>query len=294
MFLFSRLWLLAQLDCAARFGTNRPDVLTLATLFWILIFVFAMQPLIASRWLRVTRASKIAAIQKSRGSRVIAVIHRQESMRFFGFPLARYIDMDDAEKVLNAIRTTPVEQPIDVILHTPGGLAIAALQIARALRSHPGRVTVFIPHFAMSGGTLVALGADEIVMTEHAMLGPIDPQINGLPAASIIKVASEKPLSDVDDQTLILADLGQKAIDQLKRQATELLRMPMAPEAARNLAEKLTSGRWTHDYPITVGEARELGLHVNTQMPQDVLDLMALFPQPVRTTVEFGPRRSPR
>jgi len=271
-------------------------IMNVSNLFWVLIFIFAMQPLIAARWQRTLRASRIAAIQKARGSRVIAVIHRQESMRFFGFPLARYIDMDDAEKVLNAIRTTPPEQPIDMILHTPGGLAIAALQIARALRAHPGRVTVFVPYFAMSGGTLVALGADEIVMTEHAMLGPIDPQINGMPAASIIKVASEKPLSEIDDQTLIFADLGHKAIEQLKRQATELLRVPMPPEMAMALAEKLTSGRWTHDYPITVSEARELGLPVNTAMPQDVIDLMALFPQPVRTShgVEFGPRRAPR
>jgi ClpP class serine protease len=132
-------------------------------------------------------------------------------------------------------------------------------------------------------------------MTEHAMLGPIDPQINGMPAASIIKVASEKPLSEIDDQTLIFADLGQKAIDQLKRQACELLRTPMTPDAAIALADKLTSGRWTHDYPITVSEARELGLPVTTAMPQDVIDLMALFPQPVRTSqgVEFGPRRVP-
>jgi ClpP class serine protease len=270
--------------------------MNIGNLFWLVFLIFAMQPLIAARWQRTMRASKIASIQKERGSRVIAVIHRQESMRFFGFPLARYIDMDDAEKVLNAIRTTPPDQPIDVILHTPGGLAIAALQIARALRAHPGRVTVFVPHFAMSGGTLVALGADEIVMTQHAMLGPIDPQINGMPAASIIKVASEKPLSEIDDQTLIFADIGQKAIDQLKRQACELLRAPMPPESAMALADKLTSGRWTHDYPITVTEARELGLPVTTEMPQDVLDLMSLFPQPVRTSqgVEYGPRPSAR
>jgi ClpP class serine protease len=270
--------------------------MNIGNLFWLVFLIFAMQPLIAARWQRTMRASKIAGIQKERGSRVIAVIHRQESMRFFGFPLARYIDMDDAEKVLNAIRTTPPDQPIDVILHTPGGLAIAALQIARALRAHPGRVTVFVPHFAMSGGTLVALGADEIVMTQHAMLGPIDPQINGMPAASIIKVASEKPLSEIDDQTLIFADIGQKAIDQLKRQACELLRAPMPPDSAMALADKLTSGRWTHDYPITVTEARELGLPVTTEMPQDVLDLMSLFPQPVRTSqgVEYGPRPSAR
>ena len=260
-------------------------------LLWLLFILFALQPVIAARWLRAMRASKLAAIQKRRQSRVIAIIHRQEAMRFFGFPIAHYIDMDDAEKVLAAIHTTPPDQPIDMILHTPGGLAIAALQIARALRSHPGRVTVFVPHFAMSGGTLIALAADEIVMSEHAMLGPIDPQINGMPAASIIKVASEKPLSEVDDQTLIFADLGQKAIKQLRRQAGELVRPAMTPEAAAALAEKLTSGRWTHDYPITASEARELGLPATTDMPEDILELLALFPQPIRTTqsVEFGP-----
>jgi ClpP class serine protease len=266
--------------------------MNIGNFFWVVFLFLALQPILAARWLRATRAAKIASIQKSRQSRVIAIIHRQEAMRFLGFPIARYIDMDDAEKVLNAIRTTPRDQPIDMILHTPGGLAIAALQIARALRAHPGRVTVFVPHFAMSGGTLLALGADEIVMSEHAMLGPIDPQINGMPAASIIKVAAEKPLSKIDDQTLIYADVGQKAIEQLRRQACELMRAPMTPKAASDLAEKLTSGRWTHDYPITAPEARALGLPVNTAMPPEMLDLLDLFPQPVRMSqsVEFGPR----
>jgi ClpP class serine protease len=260
-------------------------------LIWLFFIFLALQPILAARWLKLMRASKLAAIQKSRNSRVIVIIHRQETMRFFGFPIARYIDMDDAEKVLYAIRTTPPEQPIDLILHTPGGLVIAAVQIGRALRAHPGRVSVFVPHFAMSGGTLLALSADEIVMSPHAVLGPIDPQINGLPAASIIKVAAEKPLSEIEDQTLVFADLGHKAIAQLRRQACELMRVPMPAEKASELAEKLTSGRWTHDYPISAAEARELGLAVNTDMPEEILELMALFPQPVRITesVVFGP-----
>ena len=263
----------------------------IGNLIWLVFIFMALQPLIAARWLAVMRAQKFSAIQTMRNSRVIAIIHRQEAMRFFGFPIARYIDMDDAEKVLYAIRTTPKEQQIDVILHTPGGLVIAALQIARALKAHTRRVSVFVPHFAMSGGTLIALCADEIVMSPHAVLGPIDPQINGMPAASIIKVAAEKPLSEVDDQTLIFADVCQKAIDQLRRQACELLRVPMSAEAAKELADKLTSGRWTHDYPIGVEEALAMGLNINTEMPEEILDLMALFPQPVRVSqsVEYGP-----
>jgi hypothetical protein len=104
-------------------------------------------------------------------------------------------------------------------------------------------------------------------------------------------VAAEKPLSDIDDQTLIFSDLGQKAIAQLRRQACEIMRAPMTREQAMAIAEKLTSGRWTHDYPITADEARELGLPVSTDMPQAMLDLLAMFPQPLRTTqsVEFGP-----
>jgi ClpP class serine protease len=267
----------------------------IGNLFWLFFIFMALQPLIAARWLKSIRAGKLGRLQTQRGSRAIAVIHRQESMRFFGFPIARYIDMDDAEQVLLAIRTTPPDQPIDFVLHTPGGLAIAALQIARALKAHPAKVTVFVPHFAMSGGTLIALAADEIVMSQHAVLGPIDPQINGMPAASIIKVAAEKPLSEIDDQTLIFADLGQKAIAQLKRSARELLRAPLSEEAAAELADQLTSGRWTHDYPITAEEARALGLNVSTAIPTEVLDLLALYPSPVgrRGSVEFGPGSEP-
>ena len=119
--------------------------------------------------------------------------------------------------------------------------------------------------------------------------------MNGLPAASVIKVASEKPLSEIDDQTLILADVGRKAIEQLKRAARELLRAPMSDEEAGILADKLTSGRWTHDYPISVHEARDPGLEVSTDMPTEVLDLLALYPQPIgrRGAVEFGPDSAP-
>jgi ClpP class serine protease len=61
------------------------------------------------------------------------------------------------------------------------------MQIARALEAHKAKVTVYVPVYAMSGGTLIALAADEIVLGEFSMLGPIDPQIAGLPAASIVK-----------------------------------------------------------------------------------------------------------
>ncbi len=113
--------------------------------------------------------------------------------------------------------------PLDIVLHTPGGLVLAATQIARAIQGHKGKVTVFVPHYAMSGGTLIALAADEIVMCDHSVLGPIDPQLGEMPAASLIRVVEQKPITEIDDQTLVLADVGRKAIAQVETVADAIL-----------------------------------------------------------------------
>jgi ClpP class serine protease len=215
-------------------------------------------------------------------SRVILLVHRQETMRFLGFPIARYIDINDSEDVLRAIQMTDADVPLDLVLHTPDGLVLAALQIAKAVREHTGKVTVFVPHYAMSGGTLIALAADEIVMCEHSVLGPIDPQLGDSPAASLIKVTAEKPMAKIDDRTLVLADVGRKAIAQVKEAATELLTRRLPAEKAGALADKLTSGTWTHDYPIWASVGKSLGLPISTDMPDDVFQLLKLYPQPVR------------
>src|SRR4051794_37727257 len=181
-------------------------------LFWIFLAFVSLQPAISQRLLFAMRQRKIAEIEKKRSSRVILLVHRQETMRLLGFPLTRYIDIDDSEQVMQAIQLTDPKVPLDLVLHTPGGLVLASLQIARALKLRQVKTTVFVPHLAMSGGTLIALAADEIVMSPHAVLGPVDPQVNGLPAASIIRVTEQKPIAEIDDQTLILADVGRKAI----------------------------------------------------------------------------------
>jgi ClpP class serine protease len=232
--------------------------------------------------LEAMRVRKIAQLESERKSRVILLVHRQETMRLLGFPIARYIDINDSEDVLRAIQMTDEDVPLDLVLHTPGGLVLAALQIAKAVREHKAKVTVFVPHYAMSGGTLIALAADEIVMCKHSVLGPIDPQLGQSPAASLIKVTEEKPVGRIDDQTLVLADVGRKAIAQVKQAASELLERRLPAEQARALAEKLTAGTWTHDYPIWASTAKSLGLPVSTDMPNGVLELMKLYPQPVR------------
>ena len=180
---------------------------------------------------------------------------------------------------LRAIRLTAESTPIDLIVHTPGGLLLAAEQIAYALKQHPAKVTVVVPHYAMSGGTMIALAADEILMDRYAVLGPVDPQIGQYPAASILKAVGRKPVSEVDDSTLILADVSEKAIAQTQTFVESLLRERMGGEEAKRTAIALTEGRWTHDYPITAEEAAILGLPVKTDVGDSICDIMSLYPQ---------------
>jgi ClpP class serine protease len=262
--------------------------MSIGDIFWLFFMFTAIQPLLRQRMLEAMRVRKINQIESKRDSRVILLVHRQETMRLLGFPVARYIDINDSEEVLRAIQMTDADVPLDLVLHTPGGLVLAALQIAKAVRDHKAKVTVFVPHYAMSGGTLIALAADEIVMCSHSVLGPIDPQIGQSPAASLIKVVEEKPIARIDDQTLVLADVGRKAISQLKQSASELLQRRLPAEQATALAEKLSCGIWTHDYPLWASTAKALGLSVSTAMPNEVLELMKLYPQPVRTQSGSG------
>jgi ClpP class serine protease len=248
------------------------------------------------RWRRDRhRRDLIRRLEHDRGSRMITLIHRQETVSLLGLPFGRYIDIDDSEQLLRAIRMTPPAMPIDLLLHTPGGLVLASDQIAHALKRHEGRVTVIVPHYAMSGGTLVALAAAEILMDPDAVLGPVDPQLGSLPrgswpAASILK-ALEQDNPNRDDETLILGDVARKAIDQVRATVRELLDGRLPDEEADRLAALLSEGRWTHDYPIRLEEAKLLGLPVSDAVPELVYELMTLYPRRSqrRPSVEFIP-----
>ncbi len=261
-------------------------------IFWVFLILSSLQPVIRQRILEARRVGLLRLIEEKRNSRVITLIHRQETLAFLGFPLARYIDINDSEQILRAIKLTDPQVPIDLILHTPGGLVLAAEQIAMALCRHKAKVTIFVPHYAMSGGTLLALAADELVMDENAVLGPVDPQLGQWPAASILTVVEQKKIDEVDDETLILADVARKAQRQVRRSVVDILvSNQMTKEKAEGVAEKLSSGVWTHDYPIAVGEAKELGLPISTEMPKEVYQLMNLYPQAGqrRPSVEYIP-----
>mgnify|MGYP000968189220 CR=1 FL=1 len=270
-------------------GAGMPEIWTV--LLAALLFLLFAVPIVQQQMTRARRLRAIRDLEGERRTRVIVLIHRQERIGFLGIPLFRYIDINDSEEILRAIRLTEPEMPIDFIVHTPGGLILSSEQIAMALRRHRGRVTIFVPHYAMSGGTLLCLAADEVAMDENAVLGPVDPRIGDYPAASILRVPRLKPPDKIDDTTFILVDIAAKAQNQMREFVTGLLRDRMTVEQADRLARLLVEGTWTHDYPITLEQARELGLPVTPGMPAGVYRLMDLFPQamPRRPSVAYVP-----
>ncbi len=272
------------------------DILSqlIGLLFWLLVIVMLLEPTLKFRSLQMARLSLLRSMEAKYGWRVITLIHREERVRFFGIPVYRYIDIEDSEAVVRAIRSTPPDKPIALVIHTPGGLVLAAMQIAMALKRHPAKKIVIVPHYAMSGGTLIALAADEILMDPNAVLGPLDPQLSVagqvVPAPSVLRVAKMKG-DRADDRTLMLADIAEKAIKEMQDFIVFLLRDKMGEEKAREVAKMLTEGTWTHDYPITFEKAKELGLPVKDEVPPEVYELMELYPQATtnRPGVEYIP-----
>jgi ClpP class serine protease len=259
---------------------------------WIFFIISSLQPVIQRSLMALNRRRMLALIATKRDATVITLIHRQETMSLLGIPIARYIDIDDSQSVLQAIRETPAKKAIEIILHTPGGLVLAASQIARALSDHDGRIIAVVPHYAMSGGTLIALAADEILIDRHAALGPVDPQLGQYAARSLVEVAAMP--GQHEDQTLLLADVGRKALRQVQLTVEALLRKHMDPTRAKEVAELLSSGVWTHDHPLMAPELEQLGLPVKVGVPPEERALLELYPQPRgrQSAVEYMP--SPR
>jgi ClpP class serine protease len=264
------------------------DLLMILGLIWITYLIFTPQ---YKFWnTRRRRLSHIRTMQQQWGTKVMTMVHRKEAISVFGVTIYQYIDIEDAEEILRGIREAG-DSAIDLILHTPGGQLHASIQIARALKAHTAKTRVMIPHYSMSGGTIIALAADEIVMDKDAALGPIDPQIGDMlrgvfPAPSWIHVAKKKGM-DADDTTLIISDVSQKAMEFMRNVVKELLADTITDEEKlTTLIERLVGGEMIHSQPISAAQATEMGLPISTALPPQVHDFMKLY-RSARPTVEY-------
>ncbi len=226
----------------------------------------------------------VQSLEAERGTKVITLIQRKEP---WSDPEDdEYITIEDTEHILGLIHKTPKDKPIDMILHTPGGMALAAEMIATALYEHQAKVSVFVPFYAMSGGSLCALAADEIYMEKFSVLGPVDPQLDDMPASGYQLVLEKKKIDQVADQTIMIAHIAELATKNIKFLVKQLLSDKMPEEQAEKNAEFLTGGYITHDTPINIDTVKSLGLSVKEGVPEKVFDLF--------TTLGFGVTRKRR
>jgi ClpP class serine protease len=232
----------------------------------------------ASSWDSCNIAARpyIARMEQQRGSRVLCVIHN-DMME------SDSVDLLTTEDVLTALYALDPHTPLDIILHTPGGLAYQGMQLARAIKSHKGKKTVFVPFYAMSAGTIMTLAADEIVMSDHAALGPIDTQIYvpsigmRFPTRAILSVLETKPKKKISDDVLEIAIQCQRDMAEHHNNAMELMVGTYASGVANKIAHHLNDGDLTHAYPLTYKSAKALGLKVSNAMPPEPLEILRIF-----------------
>ncbi len=257
----------------------------------IFIFLYLlMYPQLQMRAARRRRLIKIREMEEKWGTKVLTMIHRKEAISIFGLPVYQFIDVEDAEEILRAIREAK-DKPVDLILHTPGGQLHASMQIAKALKNHNAKTRVIVPHYSMSGGTIIALAAHEIIMDKDASLGPIDPQVGDFlrgvfPAPSWLHVAAKKGLK-ADDITLMMSDISEKVLNFMRIEVNELLENKFDDrEKQRQVVEKLLGGEMVHSHIISAKDAKELGLPVSTELPPEVHEFMKNY-RAVRSNVEY-------
>ncbi|GFO96231.1 hypothetical protein ig2599ANME_0420 [groundwater metagenome] len=263
----------------------------LLIIFGIAVFIYLMMYPQLQMWrAKRERLSKIMGMEEKWGTKVVTMIHRKEAISMFGVSVYQYIDVEAAEEVLRGIREAK-DKPVDLILHTPGGQLHASMQIARALKNHSAKTRVFVPHYSMSGGTMIALAAHEIIMDKDASLGPLDPQVGDFlrgvfPAPSWLHVAQKKGL-EADDVTLVMSDISEKALNFTRVLVNELLDDKFTDkEKQKKVVEKLIGGEMVHAQIISAKDAQEFGLPVSTELPPEIHEFMKCF-RAVKSNVEY-------
>ena len=220
------------------------------------------------------RSAILGELESQRGTRALTLIHRREP---WAVEEGGHITIEDSEALLAQIRRTPADRPIDLIIHTPGGVALAAEMIAKAVKKHPAPVTAIVPFYAMSGGSLIVLAADEILMEKESILGPVDPQIGGFPSRSLITLPARKPIAAISDEMVVLSEMAQRSVDQVKEFVKWLLEDKLPPKDRDAVAIFLTGGYISHDTPIVLDVVREYGLPAKEGIPAAVYELFRTF-----------------
>lgn len=228
-------------------------------------------------------------IQEMRGRPIIIYAAKFVNFSANGAPIS--IDISDVDGFTDMITVIPKEvSEIDVLIHSPGGRPDATERIVHLLRNRFEKVYFLIPHSAYSAATMLALSGNTITMHKSAVLGPIDPQINGNPAR-IIKKGFTKVRDSVKPETLpaYLPLLEKYSLELLelcddserlsKELVKEWLSSYMIPESDETKINSIVDyfsdydNHLLHSRPLMFDKIKNLGINIE-YASDDLNDLL--------------------
>lgn len=221
-----------------------------------------LKPIVMQAYVRFA----LYKFKKVTGRNYIIIKHTQQAL--FSSSM---IDSDTLHSVETAIQSFK-GKPFDIILHTPGGVIFYTQLLAKIIKESSTPVRCFVPYYAMSGGTMLALSCSEIFMGSLACLGPVDPQLGSLfgygSARSWREVVLRKGRR-AGDAAIQYAFMGDQYTKTLKENLRYALTGKIAdPEQMEAALDYLTSGTIEHGYQISPLKLAEFGIHVNMIDPE--------------------------
>jgi len=222
----------------------------------------------------------ISDYEKAHNARVFYFIHRKRSLGIFGISLYEYLEIYDAHRFLRDLKSVPENRNLVIIIHSPGGELLAAMQIAKVLKEWNGRVSVVVPYYAMSAGTLIALSADTIYADRNVAFGAIDPQIPAgnnryISAADLYKVCRGNSTISVQDR--ILCEMGRKAMKQVESFLKRVVLKDKDEKVEEAVINTLLYTERSHDFPFFAENLKEMGLNVVFEIPRELRELSDLL-----------------
>jgi ClpP class serine protease len=230
--------------------------------FFILMVAWnnMLKPIIGEHLLRFS----LRKMKRQTGRPILFIKHTSQDM--FNQSMINQQTMLALNRAMNDFKG----KPFDLVLHTPGGEIFSSLMISRMLRNYPGEIRVFVPLYAMSGGTLLALSGSKIFMNKISCLGPVDPQLGNLfkfGSARGWKQIMDKKGNKAEDSTISFALMGQQYTKSIHDHILKLLENKMKDADRRRFAKFLTDGNVEHAYPLTPEELKRFNFDVQSIEP---------------------------
>jgi len=266
------------------------------------------------------RVELLKRIEERRESKVILYVTGDRP------GLETQIHQEVYDYFVNILDSIGVVSKISLVLYTRGGNTLAAWSIVNLIRQFCDDFEVIIPNKAQSAGTLISIGANTIVMTKQATLGPVDPSINtplnphieGAPPEAKVPVSVEAvngflelAISNMDKpdanaikdliiqlshkvHPLVLGDV-YRSKTQIQMLSKKLLsRTDVEKEKINGIVSFLCSESGSHDYTIHRREARDLGLNIekpNDEFYAEIKSLYDDFSSELKFTERWDPIR---